>query len=124
MKSNNSPHAEVLKELLRSNPKVKAAEIVSAEGFPVASALPRGLDEAIVSAMTAALHSLSENAVNDMKKGKFEQLYVKATSGYIVIRRASPKSLLIVSASRDIRLGLLLLDCQRVCEEIEWIESQ
>jgi predicted regulator of Ras-like GTPase activity (Roadblock/LC7/MglB family) len=36
---------EILKKLLAAIPEVRAAAIVSAEGLPIASALPQGVDE-------------------------------------------------------------------------------
>ncbi|MFX1496969.1 MAG: roadblock/LC7 domain-containing protein, partial [Promethearchaeota archaeon] len=43
---------ELLKKLLAAIPEVKAAAIVSAEGLPIASALPRNVDETRLAAMT------------------------------------------------------------------------
>lgn len=36
---------DILKKLLSAIPEVRAAAIVSAEGLPIASALPQGVDE-------------------------------------------------------------------------------
>lgn len=36
---------DILKKLLAAIPEVKSAAIVSAEGLPIASALPQGVDE-------------------------------------------------------------------------------
>ncbi|MFX1556097.1 MAG: roadblock/LC7 domain-containing protein, partial [Promethearchaeota archaeon] len=107
-----------LKKLLGAIPEVKAAAIVSAEGLPIASALPQGVDETRIAAMTAALLSLSERAIIEMNKGDFDQLYVKGSDGYLLILQAGPNAVLTVSTSKDVRLGLILLDCRRTCEKI------
>ena len=109
---------ELLKKLLGAIPEVKAAAIVSAEGLPIASALPQGVDETRIAAMTAALLSLSERAIIEMNKGDFDQLYVKGSSGYLLILQAGPNAVLTVSTTQDVRLGLILLDCRRTCEKI------
>ncbi len=44
---------DILSKLLSAIPEVKAAAIVSAEGLPIASALPQGVDETRIAAMTA-----------------------------------------------------------------------
>jgi len=109
---------DLLKKLLGAIPEVKAAAIVSAEGLPIASALPQGVDETRIAAMTAALLSLSERAIIEMNKGDFDQLYVKGSDGYLLILQAGPNAVLTVSTTKDVRLGLILLDCRRTCEKI------
>jgi len=109
---------DLLKKLLGAIPEVKAAAIVSAEGLPIASALPQGVDETRIAAMTAALLSLSERAIIEMSKGDFDQLYIKGSSGYLLILQAGPNAVLTVSTTSEVRLGLILLDCRRTCEKI------
>ncbi len=109
---------DLLKKLLAAIPEVKAAAIVSAEGLPIASALPREVDETRIAAMTAALLSLSERAIIEMQKGDFDQLYIKGSDGYLLVLQAGPNAVLTVSADKDVRLGLILLDCRRTCEKI------
>ena len=104
--------------MLAAIPEVKAAAIVSAEGLPIASALPRDVDETRIAAMTAALLSLSERAIIEMQKGDFDQLYIRGSDGYLLVLQAGPNAVLTVSADKDVRLGLILLDCRRTCEKI------
>ena len=109
---------DILKKLLAAIPEVKAAAIVSAEGLPIASALPQGVDETRIAAMTAALLSLAERSVIEMDKGEFDQLYVKGSDGYLLVLQAGPNAVLTVSTTKDVRLGLIFLDCKRTCEKI------
>lgn len=109
---------DILKKLLSAIPEVKAAAIVSAEGLPIASALPQGVDETRIAAMTAALLSLAERSVIEMEKGEFDQLYVKGSDGYLLVLQAGPNAVLTVSTTKDVRLGLIFLDCKRTCEKI------
>ncbi|MFX0073377.1 MAG: roadblock/LC7 domain-containing protein [Candidatus Hermodarchaeota archaeon] len=109
---------EILKKLLTAIPEVKAAAIVSVEGLPIASALPQGVDETRIAAMTAALLSLAERAALEMNKGDFEQVYVKGSSGYLLVLSAGQNAVLTVSTTSDVRLGLIFLDCKRTCEKI------
>ncbi|MCK5159079.1 MAG: roadblock/LC7 domain-containing protein, partial [Candidatus Heimdallarchaeota archaeon] len=48
----------MLKELESSVPEIEAAAVVSVEGLPIASALPRDIEETRLAAMTAAMLSL------------------------------------------------------------------
>ncbi len=109
---------DILKKLLSAIPEVKAAAIVSAEGLPIASALPQGVDETRIAAMTAALLSLAERSVIEMTMGEFDQLYVKGTLGYLLVLQAGPNAVLTVSTTKEVRLGLIFLDCKRTCEKI------
>ena len=108
----------ILKKLLTAIPEVKAAAIVSVEGLPIASALPQGVDETRIAAMTAALLSLAERAALELNKGEFEQVYVKGSSGYLLVLSAGQNAVLTVSTTKDVRLGLIFLDCRRTCEQI------
>ncbi|GAH60168.1 unnamed protein product, partial [marine sediment metagenome] len=107
-----------LNSLLGAIPEIKSAAIVSAEGLPIASALPQGVDETKIAAMTAALLSLSEMVIITMKKGDFDQLYIKGSEGYLLVMQAGQNAVLTVSTSKDARLGLIMLDCRRMCEKI------
>jgi hypothetical protein len=109
---------EILKSLLAAIPEIKSAAIVSVEGLPIASALPQGVDETRIAAMTAALLSLAERAVHEMEKGEYEQLYVKGSNGYLLVLAAGPNAVLTVSTTSDVRLGLIFLDCKRTTEKI------
>jgi len=108
----------ILKNLLSAIPEVKAAAIVSVEGLPIASALPQGVDETRIAAMTAALLSLAERAALELNKGEFEQVYVKGSSGYLLVLSAGQNAVLTVSTTKDVRLGLIFLDCRRTCDKI------
>jgi len=108
----------ILKKLLAAIPEINAAAIVSVEGLPIASALPQGIDETRIAAMTAALLSLAERAIQEMRKGDFEQVYVKGSDGYILVLAAGENAVLTVSTTKDVRLGLIFLDCKRTCEAI------
>lgn len=101
----------ILKKLLEAIPEVKAVAIVSREGLPIASALPQGIDETRIAAMTAALHSLAEQAIIALEKGEYDQLNIKGSSGYLLVHRVNPNAVLIVSTTtEEVRLKPIFLD--------------
>ncbi|MHA2185277.1 MAG: roadblock/LC7 domain-containing protein [Promethearchaeota archaeon] len=109
---------DTIKPLLSATPEVRAAAIVSTEGLPIASALPQGVDETKVAAMTAALLSLAERSIIELKNGEFDQLYIKGSEGYLLVLQAGPNAVLTVATTSDVRLGLIFLDCKRTCDKI------
>ena len=108
-----------LDRLLGAIPEVTSVLIASTEGLPIAYALPQDTDETRIAAMTSALLSLSERAIIEMGKGDFDQLYIKGSEGYLLVMQAGPNAVMAVSTTKDVRLGLVLLDCRRLCEKIE-----
>ncbi|MFX1307790.1 MAG: roadblock/LC7 domain-containing protein [Promethearchaeota archaeon] len=111
-------YTKMLKKLLAAIPEVNAAAIVSTEGLPIASVLPYRIDETRIAAMTAALLSLAKRSVIEMEKGGFDQLYVKGSDGYLLVLQAGPNAVLTVSTTKYAKLGLIFLDCKRICEKI------
>ena len=109
---------DILKDLLKAIPEIKAAAIVSAEGLPIAAVLPRSTDETRIAAMTAAQLSLSERAIVEMMMGEFNQLIIKGSEGYLLVLQAGISAVLVVSTTENAKLGLVLLDCKRACVEI------
>ncbi len=101
-----------------SLPGVKATIIISTEGLPIASAFPHEVDEIKIAAMTASLLSLSKRAIIEMKKGDFDQLFIRGSDDYILLLPAGPNAALLVLVDNEVRLGVILLDCKRACERI------
>ena len=99
-------------------PGVEALAIVSVDGIPIVSMLPQGVDEKRIAAMTATLLTLSKKEIEEMKKGNFDWTCIKGSEGNLLIMQAGPNAILIVSTRYDVRLGLILLDCRRICERI------
>lgn len=109
---------DILKKLLAAIPEVKATAIVSSEGIPITSVIPQGFDKERIAPMTAVLLSLAKSLVIELEKGKFDHLYVKGKQGLILILKADPNVTFTVSTTNNVRLGLLFLECKRICEKI------
>ena len=108
---------DTLNVLIELEKGVKGTAIVSTEGLPIISVFPKG-DDTTIAAMSSALLSLAKRSVIEMKKGEFDQLYIKGTDGNLLVMQAGPNALLIVSTTKNVRLGLILLDIKRTCEKI------
>ncbi len=112
----------VLIELQRQYSGVKGATIVSTEALPnvevIGSTFFERAEEESLAAMITSLLSLAERSVIEMKKGLLDHLYVKGTDGSLLVLQAGPNAVLAVSTTKDVRYGLIFLDCKRICDKI------
>ncbi len=97
----------ILQSILTLAPEVEYAAIVTFEGSHIASVLPQGVDETKISAIIAALLSLSKSAVEEINMDKFDTFFAKGSNGYLLILQAGPKDVLAVSTSSGLRIDLI-----------------
>ncbi len=96
---------EMLKRLLASVPEAKGAAIFSMEGYPITSALPRGVNDSKIAALLSALHSLAKLSMSEMKNGVLGELYIISSKGNVLVRQAGPNSVLAISTPQYVNLG-------------------
>jgi|GEM_PF-362996 len=102
--------ATVLDRLMADSPEVQAAALVSMDGFTMASAMPEGMQEDRVGAMSAAILGLGERAAAELGRGNLTQVFIEGADGYVVLISAGPRAVLTALAQRDAKLGLVLYD--------------
>ena len=68
-KSRTQQMVDRLRELQASSPDIEASAVVSVDGLSIASALPQGVEEDRVSAMSAAMLSLGERIATELVSG-------------------------------------------------------
>jgi len=107
-----------LRELQASSPDIEASAIVSVDGLSIASALPQGVEEDRVSAMSAAMLSLGERIASELGRGSLEQVYIKGEKGYVVLMSVGEEAVLTVLASEQAKLGLIFLDMRRATADL------
>ncbi len=112
-----------LSNLQSASSDVEASAVVSEDGLIMASLLPRGLEEAQIAAMSAAMLTIGTRTARELKRGKVEQIFVKGGDGYVVIMAAGAHAVLLGLARRDAKLGLVFLDASRAAEEIRAVLS-
>jgi len=110
---------ERLKTLNNASYGLEASMIVSADGLSIASALPDGMEEARISAMSAAMLSLSESITRELQKGRLEQVYIKGENGYVLLMSIAQKAVLTVFAEENIKLGLIILIMKQAVADLE-----
>jgi len=93
--------------------------VVSVDGLTIASALPQGVEEDRVSAMSAAMLSLGERIANELGRGVLEQVYIKGEKGYVVLMSVGEEAVLTALAREQAKLGLLFLDMRRATDDLK-----
>lgn len=85
--------------LLARAPELEAAAVVSSAGLPMASALPVGMDEDRVAAMSAALLSLGERAAEGLGRGALSQVYIEGEDGTVSLMSADDEAVPVAVAA-------------------------
>jgi hypothetical protein len=107
-----------LRELQASSPDIEASAVVSVDGLSIASALPQGVEEDRVSAMSAAMLSLGERIATELGRGSIQQVYIKGEKGYVVLMSVGQEAVLTALAREQAKLGLIFLDMRRAAEDL------
>ncbi len=107
-----------LQELQASSPDIQASAVVSVDGLTIASALPQGVEEDRVSAMSAAMLSLGERIASELGRGSLEQVYIKGEEGYVMLMSIGEDAVLTTLSRAQAKLGLIFLDMRRATEDI------
>jgi predicted regulator of Ras-like GTPase activity (Roadblock/LC7/MglB family) len=110
--------ADALNALMEESQEVQAAALVSLDGFTMASALPEGMQEDRVGAMSAAILGLGERAAAELGKGRLSQVFIEGDEGYVLLIAAGDRAVLTCLADADAKLGLVLYDMRGAAETI------
>jgi uncharacterized protein len=108
----------ILRELLQQTPGVEAAAVVSFDGLPMASALPAGMDEDRVAAMSAALLSLAERAAQGLGRGDLSQVYIEGENGTVFLVSAQDEAVLIAVTAADTKVGMMLYEVKLAANKV------
>jgi len=117
-KSRSELMVDRLRDLQASTSDVEASAVVSVDGLIMASALPSGVEEDRVSAMSAAMLSLGERIAGELRRGVLDQVYVKGNQGYVLLTAVGQEAVLTVLAREGAKLGLIFLDMRRAAEDL------
>jgi predicted regulator of Ras-like GTPase activity (Roadblock/LC7/MglB family) len=108
----------VLTELVAQVPEIEAASVVSFDGLPMAAALPPGMEEDRVAAMSAALLSLGERAAEGLGRGELSQVYVEGDEGTVFLVSAEDEAVLVAVTAKGAKVGLMLFEVRRAATAV------
>jgi predicted regulator of Ras-like GTPase activity (Roadblock/LC7/MglB family) len=107
-----------LDALMEHSQDIQAAALVSLDGFTMASALPDGMQEDRVGAMSAAILGLGERAAAELGRGHLSQVFIEGADGYVLLMASGDRAVLTALADPRSKLGLVLYDMRQTAEEI------
>jgi len=110
--------ATALNDLMDDSLDVQAAALVSLDGFTMASALPEGMHEDRVGAMSAAILGLGERAATELGRGRLSQVFIEGDDGYVMLIAAGDRAVLTCLADMEAKLGLVLYDMRSAANRI------
>ena len=113
--------AASLDALMENNQEILAAALVSLDGFTMAAALPEGMEDDRVGAMSAAILGLGERAAAELGRGALPQVFIEGENGYVMLIAAGDRAVLTCIADIEAKLGLVLYDMREASETISEI---
>jgi hypothetical protein len=118
-KSRTELMVDRLRELQGTTPEIEASAVVSVDGLIIASALPAGVEEDRVSAMSAAMLSLGERISGELGRGGLDQVYIRGSDGYVILMSVGEEAVLTTLVREGSKLGLIFLDMRRAADHLE-----
>src|SRR5215207_1226549 len=85
-KSRTELMVDRLRDMQVSSPDIEASAVVSVDGLPIATALPREVEEDRVSAMSAAMLSLGERIASELGRGNLSEVQIKGEKGFVILQ--------------------------------------
>ena len=114
----NNQLQQILNDLNGSTADIEASALISTDGLMMASALPQGMDEDRVGAMTAALLSLGDRAAKELSRGSLQRILLQGERGFVILSESGTEAVLTVLAKQNAKLGLIFLDMKRAAESL------
>ncbi len=117
-KSRTELMVDRLRDMQVSSPDIEASAVVSVDGLPIATALPREVEEDRVSAMSAAMLSLGERIASELGRGVLSEVQIKGEQGFVILQSLGTEAVLTVLAREGAKMGLVLLDMRRAVDDL------
>jgi predicted regulator of Ras-like GTPase activity (Roadblock/LC7/MglB family) len=109
---------EIMEEATSLATGVRAWVLLSKEGLPISSAVPDGLEEAEIAAMSASILGVADLAAERLEQGMLEEILITNEKGLIIMRGAGEKAILVLAASKGMKTGLLVYSAKTASEKI------
>ncbi len=110
---------KLLQEFVQNDPETEGAAFITLDGLAVASVFKEEVDDDELAAMGAALIGIAERVANDLGRGNPDQIILKGTKGYTLVRRVGDLGALVVMTTAKARLGMVFYNMKAVAKAFE-----
>ncbi|NOY65225.1 MAG: hypothetical protein GXO97_07520 [Nitrospirae bacterium] len=104
---------EILVKLKESVSGIREALIITEDGFPVVSTLEAGETEVRYTAGGAIICDAGQRGVRELDLGLLEAVVTVGSEGYFVLSPVSDGMFLMIIASHNVALGMVLLKLKK-----------
>ena len=84
----------MLEKLLEVNPDIQGGAIISVQGLPICFMLAHNTNEELVSAMSAAILTMSEHAVKELIRGDLKRVLIEGNERIIILSKVGEEYIL------------------------------
>lgn len=109
---------EILKELRTESDGVQAVVLISSDAMPLASDMPNGMEEELLSATASALIASGERVARELLMGAIDQVYLRGDEGDLVAVKVNDDALLACTVDHNAKMGMTLLEVNRCAQKL------
>lgn len=109
----------ILYELHSTSNDITASALVASDGIPLCSILHRDTNPDRAGGMAAAMLALSKRATKELIGGTVKQTIIESDDGILILVQADKNSVLILTARKDAKLGMLLICARNAVKKIQ-----
>ncbi len=110
---------DILDDIVKSSPYIKAVAMARISGVTMVSVMPTYVSPEHVSAMSAVMVLLGERIARAMRSGELNQIYIKGDEGHIVLTSVGHEAVLMITAEEQAPLGLLFIEMARAARRLK-----
>ncbi len=100
---------------------IEGSAVVARNGLMIASDLPRDVDERRLGAMSATMMGAVETAAITLNKGTIKRVTAEIEKAILITMGAGKKAILVVSATPNANLGMLMVEMEERVKNIREI---
>ncbi|PKQ28654.1 MAG: hypothetical protein CVT63_01705 [Candidatus Anoxymicrobium japonicum] len=112
---------ETLKKLRSDSDSVQAVALISSDAMPLASDMPDGMTEELLSATASSLIASGEKVAGELLRGDVEQVYLRGSFGDLVVVKVNDDVILACAVDNQAKMGMTLLDVNRCAQKLAGI---
>ena len=101
--------------------EIKLSAIISRHGLLMVSRATQESDSEAFAALTATLHMSAESTTKRLSKEEPESIIVETNEHSLITYAAGPNALIVVMASNEGGLGLILNELKKAAEKVKSI---